>query len=98
MKLKGEFLVREVAGEIVVLPVGRTALNFNGMICLNTVSALIWKELQEGKTRDEIVKTIVDEFEVWEFNKIPYGKFKVKIFEETDGKFIGRTEIFFSYY
>lgn len=64
MKLKGEFLVREVAGEIVVLPVGRTALNFNGMICLNTVSALIWKELQEGKTRDEIVKTIVDEFEV----------------------------------
>ena len=32
MKIKGEFLVREVAGEIIVIPVGRTALDFNGMI------------------------------------------------------------------
>lgn len=64
MKLKGEFLVREVAGEIIVIPIGRTALNFNGMICLNAVSAQIWKGLQEGRASNEILETILEEFEV----------------------------------
>ena len=39
------------------------------------------------------IERLVDEFEVWELNKIPYGKFKVKIFETADGKFTGRTNL-----
>lgn len=39
------------------------------------------------------IDRLVDEFEVWEFNKIPYGKFKIKIFEAADGKFTGRTNL-----
>ena len=64
MKLKGEFLLREVAGEIIVIPVGRTALNFNGMICINAVSAVIWKGLQEEKSQAEILESILQEFDV----------------------------------
>lgn len=64
MKLKGEFVLREVAGEIIVIPVGKTALNFNGMICINGVSAEIWKGLQEEKTKEEILENILQEFDV----------------------------------
>lgn len=64
MKLKGEFVLREVAGEIIVIPVGKTALNFNGMICINAVSAEIWKGLQEEKTKGEILENILQEFDV----------------------------------
>jgi hypothetical protein len=64
MKLKGEFVLREVAGEIIVIPVGKTALNFNGMICINGVSAEIWKGLQEEKTKGEILENILQEFDV----------------------------------
>lgn len=64
IKLKGEFLIREVAGEIIVVPVNQTALSFNGMICLNAVSQEIWNGLQAGKTRDEILERILEEFEV----------------------------------
>jgi hypothetical protein len=64
MKLKGEFLVREVAGELLAIPVGQTALDFNGMICLNDVSALIWKGLQEGKTQDAILENVLNEYDV----------------------------------
>lgn len=39
------------------------------------------------------IERLVDEFEVWELDKIPYGKFKVKIFETADGKFTGRTNL-----
>ena len=64
MKLKSELLIREVAGEIIAIPVGQTALQFNGMICLNEVSALIWKGLQAGKTKEDLLESILEEFEV----------------------------------
>lgn len=64
MKLKNEMLLREVAGEIVAIPVGKTALNFNGMICLNEVGAEIWKGLQEEQSKEEILERILQEFEV----------------------------------
>ena len=32
MKIKGEFVLRELVGETILVPVGRTALQLNGMI------------------------------------------------------------------
>ena len=39
------------------------------------------------------IERLVDEFEVWELNKIPHGKFKIKIFETAEGTFTGRTNL-----
>lgn len=64
MKLKGEYMLREIAGESVAIPVGSTALDFNGLICINAVGDVIWRGLQADKTRDEILQDILDKFEV----------------------------------
>lgn len=64
MRIKGEFLLREVAGEILAIPVGNTALKFNGMICFNAVSELIWKGLQAGESKDSILNRILEAYEV----------------------------------
>ena len=45
MKIKGEFVVRQVLDNTVALPVGETALKINGMILLNEVSLVIWNAL-----------------------------------------------------
>ena len=41
MKKKEEFLVRNIAGEYVMMPIGQTALKFNGLIMANSVSSFI---------------------------------------------------------
>lgn len=64
MKIKGEFIVREIIGECVLVPVGETALRFNGIISLNPVSAVIWKGLLENKDREQLLEDILEEFEV----------------------------------
>jgi len=64
MKLTGEFILREVGGDILAIPVGKTALNFNGMIFINEVGAEIFKALQCEKTKDEILEIILEKFEV----------------------------------
>ena len=56
MKLSGEFVVRQVMDDIVAIPVGKTALQLNGMILLNDVSRIIWTCLEQGTTLEDAVK------------------------------------------
>lgn len=64
MKLNGTFTLREVAGEILVIPVGKTALTLNGMIILNPVSKVIWECLEMGAEREQMLAAVTDAFEV----------------------------------
>ena len=64
MRIKGELLLREIAGEFVLVPVGETALRIKGMICLSESGALIWKRLQTGATREELLQKLQDNYEI----------------------------------
>lgn len=64
MKINGEFILREIAGDIILVPVGETALNMNGMITLDPVAALIWKGIDSGLSREEILEGILAEYDV----------------------------------
>ncbi len=66
MKLNGTFTLREIAGEILVIPVGQTALELNGMIVLNPVSKVIWDCLEQGTTLAGILAAVTEQFEVSE--------------------------------
>lgn len=66
MKIKGEFVLREIAGDTILVPVGQTALNMNGMITLDPVAALIWRALEENQSKDNIIRQILDRFDVTE--------------------------------
>ena len=64
MKLRGEFVVRQVMDCVTAIPVGATALQLNGMILLNDVSRVIWECLSKGSTVDQMVTAVTDQFEV----------------------------------
>ena len=42
MKINGSFVRRDIAGDIVIVPVGETALQHNGMITTNKTGAALW--------------------------------------------------------
>ena len=48
MKISKEFILREIAGEYILVPVGKTALTFNGLVTVNEVGALIWGMLEKA--------------------------------------------------
>lgn len=66
MKVDKEFILREIAGDYIIIPTGKTVLEFNGLITVNEVGVSIWNMLQEDVTLDEIVKGILDEYDVEE--------------------------------
>jgi len=61
MKLKDGFVLRQVAGETVVVPTGGD-LDMNMMITLNESGAFLWQKLQEEITRDELVEAVLAEY------------------------------------
>ena len=66
MRIKKEFVLREIAGDYVIIPTGKTVLEFNGLITVNEVGVSIWKMLQEEVTFDQIVQNILEEYDVEE--------------------------------
>lgn len=64
MKINGEFILRQVAGESILVPVGKTALSINGIITLNPVSLEIWQGVEAGADREQILQSILDKFEI----------------------------------
>lgn len=64
MKINGEFVLRQVAGDSILIPVGETALKFNGIITLDKVGGLIWAALEQGAERETILQQILDRFDV----------------------------------
>ena len=66
MRINKEFVLREIAGDYVIIPTGQTVLEFNGLITVNEVGVSIWNMLQEEVTEDDLVNGILNEYEVEE--------------------------------
>lgn len=64
MKIKEGFILRTVAGQNVVVPVGSNAMNFNAAITLNDSAAFLWKQLESEKTEQELLVALTDEYEI----------------------------------
>lgn len=64
MRIKGEYSVREIAGETVVVPIGETVLKSNILAVLNETGKIFWEMLTKGSTEDEIITAICDEYEI----------------------------------
>lgn len=63
MKLKDGFILREVAGNYVVVAVGKRTKEFNGVINLSESAADIWKLLKENTTEDEIIQKMQEMYD-----------------------------------
>ncbi len=67
MRLRYQFVVREVDGTPVAVAVGRDNEKFNGMIKLNTTGGVIFKMLSEGNpTQQELLHQLAHRFGIEE--------------------------------
>lgn len=63
MKLKDGLLLRRMAGETVVIPAGGD-MDLNVMITLNGAGEVLWKKLEQGADRAELVQALLDKYDV----------------------------------
>lgn len=63
MKIKEGFILKEIAGSYVVVPVGDDLVDFSLMITTNETGAFLWDCLSEDKTEEELVSLLSKEYE-----------------------------------
>lgn len=66
MIIKKELIKREIAGDTVLVPVGKTVLDSNGLFVLNELGAFIWELLPRVESAEEICSAILEEYDVTE--------------------------------
>lgn len=64
MNIKKEFIIREIAGEHLLVPTGETTFTFNGLITMNDVGAFIWNNLESAEDEAKLLSLILDEYEI----------------------------------
>ena len=64
MRRKQGFIVDEIAGENVAVPVGEMSKSFHGMIKLNGTALFIWEQLENDVTEEQITDAIVAAYDV----------------------------------
>lgn len=64
MKRSNDFLLRDVAGTLVIVPVGAAVTAFPGMITLNATGAYIWELLENEQSVDSLVAALTERYEV----------------------------------
>ena len=64
MKAKSGFILRNLVGEYVLAPTGDRIRDFREIILMNELSAFIWERLQSGMSRQQLLDSILDEYEI----------------------------------
>lgn len=66
MKLKDGFVLRQIGGHHIVVPIGVQTVDFNCMLTLNETGAFLWQQLQEECTQEQLITALLEEYDVSE--------------------------------
>ena len=66
MRIEKEFVLREIAGDYIIIPTGTAVLEFNGLITVNEVGVFLWNMLQQDVTLEQLVQGVLAEYDVEE--------------------------------
>lgn len=64
MKINKKMILREVAGEYILVPIGTSVISTNGLFMLTETAAFIWKLFPEAENEEYIVEKITEEYDV----------------------------------
>ncbi len=62
--IKAKYIMREIAGEYLAIPLGAGEGNTSQIVILNPVSKLLWEALQKEVTLGELVDKVTSSFDV----------------------------------
>lgn len=66
MKVKANYILRNIADEYLLIPTGEAALTTRGLIAVSESGCLLYRKLQSDCTRAELIAALTGEYDVTE--------------------------------
>lgn len=64
MRVSDQFILRTIADEHLLIPVGQAAIHVKGLIALSESGALLYNRLKDGCSREDLVAALTEEYDV----------------------------------
>lgn len=64
MKRNAQFILSDVAGSHLLVPVGKQTADFNGVVSLNDMAVALWNLLENDTTPETLLAAVLAEYDV----------------------------------
>ena len=64
MNIRKQLVKRNIAGDVILVPVGDASLEIKGLLTLNETGAEVFRRLQEGTDREALLAALAAEYDV----------------------------------
>ena len=64
MRQNPDYILRTTVDTMVILPVGRAAVDFPGMLAVNETGQFLWELLERERTEEELVRALCARYAV----------------------------------
>lgn len=64
MKILKRLVKRNIAGDVILVPVGDASLDIKGLITLNETGEFIWDSLESAKDAEDLANMLAAEYDV----------------------------------
>ena len=64
MTIKKQLVKRNIAGDVILVPVGDSSLTLKGLITLNETAEFIWDRLADAADAAELAASLCEEYEI----------------------------------
>ena len=64
IRLDKGFVLRQIGDDCIIVPVGKAAISFNGMITVNETGAFLWERLIKGTNKEELIHDMLEGYDV----------------------------------
>lgn len=63
MKRNDDYIIRTIAGETLLVPTGKAAREFSGLVTLNELGTFIWEHMNEVEDAEALCQMILGEYD-----------------------------------
>lgn len=64
MTIQKELVKREIAGDTILVPVGQSVYESNGLFVLNELGSFLWDRLPDAEDEEALLQAVLAEYEV----------------------------------
>ena len=64
MKAREGFILRNLAGEYLLMPKGEKIKNYDSVVLMNELSAFVWGKMQNPVTQSDLLEAVLNEYDV----------------------------------
>ena len=64
MEIKKNVILRKVAGDYMLVPIGAAVFDYNGIFMLTESAHFLWQNIKNGAEEEDLVKALLTEYDI----------------------------------